>query len=395
MHAEIIAIGSEILLGEIVDTNSALISKKLQGIGMPLHYTSTVGDDLDRITAVIRHGLSRSDIVITTGGLGPTVDDMTREGIARATGRPLVFDESLLTQIEERFQRWGRKMTENNRQQAYRPEDSIVIDNPVGTAPSFIVDLGDRVTISLPGVPREMEYLMDNAVLAYLRNRFTLTGIIKSRDVKVSGLGESMVDEKVSDLEKLTNPAVGLNAKSGVIIIRITATAANETEADRMIADVERAARERLGDAIFGVDSDTLEGALLSELAERGETVAVVESGATGRLGGKLAEADRGHGTFKGGQVVSLAHADDNMVSAAQSAAQRFDATWGIACAVQATGKEITVSVGVWSANAAREWKRGFGGHPGLAPEWSSNLAFDTLRRQLAKSPYISPRSEA
>ncbi|HKZ69923.1 MAG TPA: CinA family nicotinamide mononucleotide deamidase-related protein, partial [Anaerolineales bacterium] len=255
MHAEIIAIGAEILLGEIVDTNSALISKKLQGIGMPLHYTSTVGDDLDRITAVIRHALSRSDIVITTGGLGPTVDDMTREGIARATGRPLIFDESLLNQIEERFQRWGRKMTENNRQQAYRPEGSLVIENPVGTAPSFIVDLGDRVTVSLPGVPREMEYLMDNAVLPYLRKRFALTGIIKSRDVKVSGLGESMVDEKVSDLEKLTNPTVGLNAKSGVVIIRITATAASEAEADRLIAAVERTARERLGDAIFGVGS--------------------------------------------------------------------------------------------------------------------------------------------
>ncbi len=188
----------------------------------------------------------------------------------------------------------------------------------------------------------------------------------------------------MSDLEKLTNPTVGLNAKSGVVIIRITATAASEAEADRLIAAVERTARERLGDAIFGVGSDTLEGVLLAQLAERGETVAVIESGTAGRLGEKLAEADRGHGTFKGGQVVPLTNTDANTVSVAQSAAQQFNATWGIACAVQTTGNEITVRVGIWSANATREWQRGFGGHPGLAPEWSANLAFDTLRKQIS-----------
>ena len=155
MHAEIIAIGTEILLGEIVDTNSATIAKKLQSIGLPLHYTSTVGDDMGRIISVLQHALSRSTILITTGGLGPTVDDLTREAIAQATARPLIFDEKLLAQIEERFKRWGRTMTDNNKQQAYRPQDSIPIENPVGTAPSFIVDLGDRVTISLPGVPRD------------------------------------------------------------------------------------------------------------------------------------------------------------------------------------------------------------------------------------------------
>src|SRR5574341_444298 len=209
MHAEIIAIGTELLLGELVDTNSAFIAKKLQTIGVPLHYTSTVGDNPDRIVSVIRHAVARSEVVITTGGLGPTVDDMTREAVAQATGRPLVFDEDLLKQIEDRFSRWGRKMSENNRRQAYRPEGSLPIENPVGTAPSFIVDLGERVTISLPGVPREMEYLMDAAVLPYLRQRFNLTGLIRSRELKVSGLGESVVDEQVGDLEKLSNPAVG------------------------------------------------------------------------------------------------------------------------------------------------------------------------------------------
>jgi len=385
VHSEIIAIGAEILLGEIVDTNSALISKKLQSIGMPLHYTSTVGDDLGRITSVIRLALSRSEVVITTGGLGPTVDDMTREAIARATGRPLIFDESLLKQIEERFRRWGRAMTENNKQQAYRPKDSIAIENPVGTAPSFIVDLGGAVVVSLPGVPREMEYLMDKAVLPFLRRRFNLTGVIKSRELKTSGVGESMVDDKIGDLEKLSNPTVGLNAKSGTIVVRITANAPSEAEADRMIAEVERTARERLGDWVFGADADTLESVCLAGLAARGETVAVIESGTGGRLGGKLVEADNGTGTFRGAQVKAITETDDVLLLA-QSAARAAGATWGMACAVQSSGVEIRIRVGVWSERTSHQWERGFGGHAGLAPEWSSNMALDSLRRQMARA---------
>ena len=141
MNAEIIAIGTELLLGEIVDTNSAHIAKKLRTIGLNLFYTSSGGDNEQRITDVIKHGLERSEVVLTTGGLGPTVDDMTREAIARATDRQLFLDEKLLVEIEERFSVMGRKMTDNNKRQAYRPTDSIAISNPVGTAPSFIVEL--------------------------------------------------------------------------------------------------------------------------------------------------------------------------------------------------------------------------------------------------------------
>ncbi len=385
MNAEIVAIGTEILLGELVDTNSATIAKKLQSIGMPLYYTSTVGDQLDRIVAILKQGLARSDLLITTGGLGPTVDDMTREAVARATGRPLIFDEVLVKQIEERFRRWGRIMSENNKQQAYRPEGSTVIENPVGTAPCFIVDLADHVTISLPGVPREMEYLMDNAVLPYLRQRFNLTGIIKSRELKVSGTGESLVDEQVGDLEKLENPIVGLNAKSGIILIRITATAENETQADALIRDVEWIARDRLGDLIFGADSDTLEGVALAALAAHNATLAVVESGTGGRLAGKLAEAEARtpSGVFKGGQVKTLPGAED-LTDVAQATAREAGATCGLACVIDHKEKEIFVSVAVWSADKQAHWQRGFGSHPALAAEWSSNMALDTLRKLIA-----------
>ena len=385
MNSEIIAIGTELLLGAIVDTNSAHIAQNLKSIGLDLLYTSAVGDNETRIADVIRLALGRSTVVITTGGLGPTVDDMTREAVAQATSRPLVFDEALLAQIEERFRRWGRTMTDNNRRQAYRPEGSTVIENRVGTAPSFIVDTGDNVVISLPGVPREMEYLLENAVLPFLRRRFDLRGVIKSRVVRVAGLGESVIDQKVGDLEMLTNPTVGLNAHFGVVDIRITAKAESEIEADRMIAEVEKTARERLGDAVFGVDEQTLEDVVLALLAARGEQLVVVEGGTGGRLAARLAEADQGRGVFRGGQIKSAAEmiTDGDLEKLARQTAADLRVSCCLACAVTIQDKEIEVSAGQWLADGGHSWRRGFGGHPALAPEWASTLALNALRGSL------------
>ena len=383
MHAEIITIGNEILLGEIIDTNSASIAKKLQGIGLPLFYTSTVGDNLDRMIVAIRQGLARSDVVITTGGLGPTVDDMTREAMARATGRVLVFDEVSLAQIEDRFRRWRRGMTDNNRQQAFRPAGSIAIENPVGTAPGFIVEQNGRVAICVPGVPSEMDYLMEHSVLPFLRQRFNLSGIIKSRALKVSGIGESQVDAQVGDLEKLENPAVGLNAHSGIIVIRITASASDEGTADKLIAPVEATVRERLGGLVFGSDQETLEGVVLSELARRGETLAIVESGTGGRLVGKLSLSEHGRTAFTLGKTLAIA-GTAQLTELAQQATIEAHADWGLSCVVETNGTEIQLGIGLWNANVNEQWRRGFGGHPALAPEWSANLALDALKRALS-----------
>ncbi len=383
MHAEIITIGSEILLGEIVDTNSGAIAKKLQTIGMPLFYTSTVGDNLERMVAAIRQGLARSDVVITTGGVGPTVDDLTREAVAQAVGKPLVFDDGLLAQIEQRFKRWGRTMTDNNRQQAFRPEGSLAIENPVGTAPCFIVEQDGRVVISLPGVPREMDYLMDHSVLPFLRQRFKLTGIIKSRALKVSGVGESQVDAQVGDLERLENPTVGLNAHSGIVVIRITATASNEDEADGLIAPIEASVRERLGNLVFGSDGETLEGSVLAELSLRGETLTVVESGTGGRLACKLSLSEQGKAGFVVGKITTQAESTD-LVELARLTAAQAQADWGLACVVEESGGEIQLGVGLWNADIRQQWRRGFGGHPALVLEWSANVALDTLKRALS-----------
>ena len=379
MNAEIIAIGTELLLGEIVDTNSAHIAKKLRTVGLNLFYTSSVGDNEQRITDVIKHGLERSDVVITTGGLGPTVDDMTREAIARATDRQLFLDEKLLGEIEERFSVMGRKMTENNKRQAYRPTDSIAISNPVGTEPSFIVDTGRSVVISLPGVPREMDYLMDCAVIPYLRERFNLKSIIKSRVLRVSGLGESVVDQHVSDLEKLSNPTVGLNAHAGFVDVRITAKAEKAEEADAMIAEVEKVARERLGDHIFGVDGDTLESVVIGLLAKRSETVAVIGSGTSGRMTGRFSAADPDHKHFRGGKNVPVVESDENMEMLAKSVAEEFNTMYGLACVVTHTD----IRVALWRKGKAINWRRTYTGHPDLAPELAVNAALNELRRAL------------
>lgn len=379
MNAEIIAIGTELLLGEIVDTNSAHIAKKLRTIGLNLFYTSSVGDNEQRIADVIKHGLERSEVVLTTGGLGPTVDDMTREAIARATDRQLFLDEKLLGEIEERFSVMGRKMTDNNKRQAYRPTDSIAISNPVGTAPSFIVDTGRSVVISLPGVPREMDYLMDCAVIPYLRERFNLKSIIKSRVLRVSGLGESVVDQHIGDLEKLSNPTVGLNAHAGFVDVRITAKAEKVEDADTMIAEVEKVARERLGDHIFGVDGDTLESVVISLLAKRSETVAVIGSGTSGRMTGRFSTADPDHKFFRGGKNVPIVESDENMEMLAKSVAEEFNTIYGLACVVTHTD----IRVAMWRQGKALNWRRTYTGHPDLAPEWAVNAALNELRRAL------------
>ncbi|MDH5606280.1 MAG: molybdopterin-binding protein, partial [Anaerolineae bacterium] len=249
--AEILTIGTEILLGEIVDTNSRHIARALRDAGIDLFWTSTVGDNPERIAEAIRAGLDRSEIIITTGGLGPTVDDPTREAVAMAFGVKTVFKEELWQQVIDRFTRFGRTPTENNKRQAYIPEGASAIENPVGTAPAFMMETDTQVVISLPGVPREMENLLKHMVLPYLRERYKLSGLIKARVLRTAGVGESVIDEKISDLEEGYNPTVGLAAHAGSVDVRITAKAQSEEEADQLIGPVEAELRKRLGDWIY------------------------------------------------------------------------------------------------------------------------------------------------
>jgi nicotinamide-nucleotide amidase len=191
VNAEIVAIGSELLLGQIVNTNSAWMAQCLAGIGVNLFYKTIVGDNAGRRREIISRALERSDVVITSGGIGPTEDDLTREIVAEVTGRELVLDPSLLQQIEERFRKRGFIMTKNNEKQAYIPAGSIPVENPNGTAPSFIVEDPQGVIISLPGVLFEMEWLFDHRVIPYLREKFDLREMIVSRVLKIAEIGET------------------------------------------------------------------------------------------------------------------------------------------------------------------------------------------------------------
>ena len=293
MHAEIVMIGSELLLGEIVDTNAAKLATMLREIGLDLYYKTTVGDNEDRITEVLNLALERSDLVITSGGLGPTADDITRQAAARATGRRLVYSRELVEQIAARFRSFGRRMTENNKRQAYLPEGAQALPNPVGTAPCFASEdvTGRGLVICLPGVPRELEYMMTHTVLPLLVERMGGTQILKVRILRTCAVGESNVDLVLGDLMQGRNPTVGLAAHAGQTDIRITAKAATEEQALQLIAPLEATVRERLGVAIYGVEQESVAEVTGRLLSDRNLLLGVLDMMTGGQLASELIQA--------------------------------------------------------------------------------------------------------
>ncbi len=295
IQAEVVAIGSELLLGQIVDTNTAFIAKRLAEIGVEVVRTGTVGDSLERMEDVLRGAIRRSQIVITTGGIGPTEDDLTREAIANVTGRPLTFQPHLMEQIKALIERRGFKMAENNRVQAFIPEGSIAIENPKGTAPGFIVEGDGYCTATLPGVPSEMQFLLDATVIPYLRTRFNLTReVLRYKVLRACGLGESAIGLQIKDLMKESkNPVVGTLAAIGDVRIRIAARADTPEEAASLIGAMETEIRRRLGVLIYGVDDETLQGNTAALLERKGRRLAVVET----LTGGAIAHRFTGTGS--------------------------------------------------------------------------------------------------
>lgn len=279
VNSELISIGTEILLGEITDTNSVYLAKSLRDAGINVFYMTSVGDNRQRIADTIRTAMKRSNLVITCGGLGPTVDDMTRQAVADATDRGLEFQQGLFDQIAERFKSFRSAMTENNRQQAFLPAGAICIENPVGTAPSFAVEHNGSLVISLPGVPREMKFLMAEKVLPLLREMYDL-GVIKARVLHTAGIGESSLDDLIGrPLLEASNPTVGLAAHNGQVDVRITAKADSLDEANALIKIVESELRARVGRYVYGSDAETLEDVVKETLAQHQATVGIVDAG--------------------------------------------------------------------------------------------------------------------
>ncbi|MCG2784107.1 MAG: molybdopterin-binding protein [Anaerolineae bacterium] len=372
--AEIITIGTEILLGEIVDTNSAYLARHLRDLNVDVFRTSTVGDNIERIAAVIRETLARTEIIITTGGLGPTVDDPTREAVARAVGASTEFRPELWEQIVERMARFGRSAGENQKRQAYIPQGAIAVKNPVGTAPAFIVEQGGKCIISLPGVPREMEYLLENAVIPYLRERYQLRGLIKARTLHVAGMGESIIDEHVGDLEELSNPMVGLAAHHGLVDIRITAKAETPAAADALIGPVEATARQRLGNAVFGADDETLESVILTQLAARGWSLNAIEINFSGELLQRLAATK--NLAYSGGQSLPALPDDQDLLAFTQANAS----TCGLGLRLTPGEGQTDLEIALITPGNAKLSRHSYGGHPKSAPAWAANTALNLLR---------------
>ena len=368
--AEIITIGTEILLGEIVDTNTRYIARTLRSLGVDLYRTVTIGDNTDRIAEAIQRSMERANIIITTGGLGPTVDDPTREAVAQAVGVQTEFREDLWQQVVETIGRYGRTPSENQKRQAYVPQGALGLRNPVGTAPCFIVETETNAVISLPGVPAEMEHVLHESVIPYLQKRFGLNEVIKVRVLHCAGLGEGMIDEKIADLEELSNPTVGLAAHTGVVDVRITAKAKSESEANEMIAKIEADVRQRLGNVVFGADEDKLEEVTLDMLAKRGLTLTAIESGLDGLLARKVPH------------TASKPDLDPAALIDALRAA-RADSKADIALGVSVYVNERAAEMAMITAKGEKSHRITYGGPPKSLPRWSMNLALNWLRTTL------------
>ncbi len=303
MKAEIIAVGTEILLGQIVDTNSQFLAGGLAELGIDLYYTTTVGDNGDRLLAVLEQARQRSDLIITTGGLGPTEDDITREAVARLLGETPDIDQTVLEELKGFFSQRGIEMPPNNNKQATIIPSATFLPNPIGTAPGWWAEQGGVSIAVMPGPPREMQRMWQHEVRPRLERR--AEAVILSRTLKTFGLSEGKVDELIAPLAASANPTLAVYAKTDGIQLRITAKAARPEAARELIARREAEVRQVLGEYVWGADADTPEGIIGDRLRERGLTLAVADGFSHGRLTQVIAGADGSDAFFRGGLVAN------------------------------------------------------------------------------------------
>lgn len=329
MRAEIISVGTELLLGEIVDTNAAFLGRRLAELGVDVYYRQTVGDNQVRLVAAFELALSRADLVLVSGGLGPTMDDITREALAEVLGDRLCLDEGALRQLEAHFTRLGRPMTDNNRRQAYRPSNADFITNRRGTAPGILAHHQGRTIICMPGVPRELETMFEGEVIPRLQGNSNgeKNRVIKSRTLLLTGLGESAAENAIADIIKeQTNPTIAPYAGLGEVRLRLTATAAGAEEALALIHPLEARLRERLGDVIYGVDGDTLEGVVAEKLTNRGLILAVAESCTGGLVSHRLTNIPGSSVFFRQGMIVYSNEAKKELLDVPDEVLEEFGA---------------------------------------------------------------------
>lgn len=348
MNAEVVSIGTELLLGQIVDTDAAFLSQRLAEIGVGLYRRTTVGDNLERVRNVLQESLQRADILVTIGGLGPTEDDLTREAIADVLDEPLVQDETVANHLRELFARRNYPLTGNQLRQAMRPACARPLPNPHGTAPGLVAEKGGKIVFALPGPRNEFEPMVTEQVIPYLAEK-TGGAVIRSRVLRFCGIGEGALEERVRDLLQSDNPTVAPLAQLGEVHLRITARASSTDEAMQLIEAKEHSLRERVGQYIYGIDNTTLEEAVVNKLREQRQCVATAESCTGGLLGSRITDIPGSSDVYIGG-VVSYSNAlkikllgvpeatlntvgavsEETAYAMAEGARQNFGADWGI-----------------------------------------------------------------
>ncbi len=303
IRAEIVSVGTELLLGQIVDTNAVHLAQRLAELGISVYRRVTVGDNMSRLVTALKQALSNAEIVFTIGGLGPTMDDITRDALAEAMGERLQLDPAIQHRLIEFFQQRNVTFPANNLKQALVPERGHPLNNPNGTAPGLVFEKDRKLAIALPGPPSEFLPMVQNEVIPLLRDRFPDLGVIHSRVLRVTGLGESLVEEKIKDLMRDENPTVAPYAKTGEVHLRITARALTIPEAEEIISKKEAQIRERLDERIYAVDDEPLESVVLRLFIQHKRTIAAAESCTGGMLAERLTNIAGSSNSFLGGIV--------------------------------------------------------------------------------------------
>ncbi len=302
MTAEILCVGTELLLGQIVNTDAQFLSRELSRIGIAVYRQSTIGDNPARLKEAFLTALGRSDIVFATGGLGPTMDDLTKETIAEALSLPMELHKDSLGKLKDFFMRLGRTMTPNNEKQAWFPKGAIILKNDRGTAPGCIVETGGKAVIILPGPPRELTYMYEHEVLPYLEGKSNLK--FHSVNLRFIGIGESELEHRVKDLmEAQTNPTIAPYAGSGEVMLRLTASAPDMERAKALIAPVEAEIRSRVGQYLYTSEYSSLAETMVRLLAQKGLTLAIAESCTGGMLSSMLVDVPGSSEVLAGGVV--------------------------------------------------------------------------------------------
>jgi nicotinamide-nucleotide amidase len=328
LAVELIAVGTELLLGQLTDTNTVFVAQSLASAGIDVYGTHAIGDNRARIASAMRAALERVDGVITTGGLGPTVDDLTKEAANDALGLDLELHEPSLKQMQEFFAHIGREMRENNRKQAYVPRGSLVLENPRGTAPGFVAfNASGKFIACMPGVPREMRPMLTDLLIPFLRERYAIVDGIYTRVLHTVNLGESEIDHRIDDLFRAgENPKIAVLAHEGLCDVKIMAKARSAEEAQTMLAPVEAQVRERLDGFIFGADDTTLAAAVHALLQPSGKTIAVAESCTGGRIAAALTAVPGASRSFLGGIVAYDNAVKTEELGVSEATLERFGA---------------------------------------------------------------------